>query len=68
MTKSFAAHQLRVLDELGALNQKIHDLSVFINTNETFTKLDQFDQALLRTQLDTMSAYARVLELRISRF
>ena len=68
MTKSFAAHQLRVLDELNALNQKIHDLSVFINTNETFTKLDQFDQVLLRTQLDTMSAYARVLELRISQF
>ena len=68
MTKSFAAHQLHVLDELGALNQKIHDLAVFINTNETFTKLDQFDQALLRTQLDTMSVYARVLELRISRF
>lgn len=40
MTKSYAAHQLRVLDELGALNQKIHDLSVFINTNETFIKLD----------------------------
>lgn len=68
MTKSFAAHQLRVLDELGALNQKIHDLAVFINANETFTKLDQFDQALLRTQLDAMSAYARILELRISRF
>ena len=68
MTKSFAAYQLRVLDELGALNQKIHDLAVFINTNETFTKLDQFDQALLRTQLDAMSAYSRVLELRISRF
>ena len=68
MTKSFVAHQLRVLDELGALNQKIHDLAVFINTNETFTKLDQFDQALLRTQLDAMSAYARILELRISRF
>lgn len=68
MTKSFVAHRLRVLDELGALNQKIHDLAVFINTNETFTKLDQFDQALLRTQLDTMSAYSRVLELRISRF
>lgn len=68
MTKSYAAHQLRVLDELGALNQKIHDLSVFINTNETFIKLDQFDQALLRTQLDAMSAYARILELRISQF
>ena len=68
MTKSYTAHQLRALDELDALNQKIHDLSVFINTNETFIKLEQFDQALLRTQLDAMSAYARVLELRISRF
>lgn len=68
MTKAYAPHELRVLDELGALNQKIHDLSVFINTNEIFTKLDQFDQALLRTQLDAMSAYARVLEMRVSRF
>lgn len=63
-----APHEQRVVDEKEALEDKVRKLEVFIQTNETYTSLENMDKLLLAMQLSTMQTYAAILATRISRF
>lgn len=57
--------QGRVELELTELNAKIGKLGSFVNGHEHFKNLANSQKALLREQLDTMRAYASILEERL---
>lgn len=61
------AYQQRVVDEQSDLEGKVMALSQFID-GPIFVRLDPAEQERLRSQLDHMSAYNRVLERRIGAF
>lgn len=61
-------HQQRVVDECKVLNDKIVALSIFIDTNPVFSTLSKEDRLLLQAQLNAMTAYLTILDLRIERF
>lgn len=65
--KSYAPHELRVIQERVELVTKIQALETFIGT-PFFKTLDAVQTALLHQQLDAMRAYDYVLNSRISYF
>lgn len=66
--KSYAPHQLRVIQEKAELTERIGNLEVFVINGQIFKTLDSRQQSLLEQQLDTMKAYEHILALRISYF
>lgn len=65
--KSYAPHELRVIQERVGLINKIHALETFIGT-PFFKTLDATQTGLLVQQLDAMKAYDHILSSRISYF
>ena len=61
-------HQRRVVDEKAELDKKIHALSQFIGTSDTFLTLDSAEQERLREQNDVMWQYSEILGARIKAF
>lgn len=59
--------QMRVIEELEALDEKILKLELFIPTQK-FAELDEVEQARLTRQLNHMRAYSAVLLERINTF
>lgn len=62
------AHQQRVVDECGQLNDRLEKLCVFIEDNPLFKTLNHVDQRLLLDQRQAMTVYFYTLRLRIERF
>lgn len=60
-------YQKRVIDEKTALDEKLCRLAVFISAAK-FSELSQADKDLLLLQYSIMSAYSRVLDMRVSLF
>lgn len=69
MTKLYAPHQLRVLDELAELEDKRLKLNDFI-TSEKFETIvpDQMERVRLHAQLYYMTKYSDTLYDRINHF
>ena len=61
-------HQQRVQEEILELNEKLCKLADFVYSNPFFLKITIEEQEYLRFQYLAMSAYFRVLSLRISKF
>lgn len=61
-------HQERVVAESNELRERLTKLTAFIISNETFEKLNETDQSLLRQQRDIMGEYLDVLGQRVARF
>ena len=61
-------HQQRVVEERNELATKLGNLQEFIQTNQKFTTLPQFDKDLLHSQESVMQAYLKILNRRIARF
>lgn len=62
------AYQQRVVDEQTELEIKLKALREFIRCNAAFHSLPAEERTLLKTQMDLMSAYSNVLDLRITNF
>jgi len=61
-------YQIRVVEEKEELDEKIHNLELYIQS-EFFANLpSKSEQDNLEFQLDVMSLYSRILEARISCF
>jgi hypothetical protein len=61
-------HEIRLLIECEDLDRKIIKLACFINVpNSDFDRLEGFDKALLKQQLDAMQIYRDILNDRIKR-
>jgi hypothetical protein len=58
-------HQERVLEEFAQLTERIGKLSQFLGT-AVYRELSVIDRELLSEQLSAMSAYQRVLRMRLS--
>jgi len=56
--------QQRVIEEHDALSEKILKLVNFVY-EDSFSKLSEIDQSLLRAQLAAMSNYSTILEMRM---
>lgn len=69
MTKLYAPHQLRVIDELAELEDKRVKLNDFI-TSEKFETIvpDQMERIRLNAQLYYMTKYSDTLADRINHF
>lgn len=67
MTKEFAPHQQRVVDEKRELDEKREKLGVFKNT-DFFASLPWQEQERLNTQAHIMTMYSAVLGERIAAF
>ena len=65
MRQELQAHQLRVLEELRELNNKLVSLRGFIATSPAFQQLDMYEQRRMKRQADAMDEYARILQERI---
>lgn len=61
------AWQVRVVKEKKELDEKIQNLSAFLQ-NESFMDIAQEDVMLLSLQLSSMRMYANILQARIMRF
>lgn len=59
--------QLKVLEELNRLNEKLDNLNIFVET-ERFKSLDKAEQDRLFQQQIVLQQYATILETRISAF
>lgn len=68
MSKEYAPHQQRVVDERESLQDKINNLSDFVTVNEIFKSLPEIEKTDLRDQLSFMCLYLEKLDSRISRF
>lgn len=70
MTKTYAPHQLRVIDELAELNSKITSLREFMKPSGAASKarVSLSERQRLSEQLGTMSKYADILCMRIADF
>jgi hypothetical protein len=55
----------RLQKEKKELDTKISALMVFINTNDKFAELSQFQQETLKKQSEYMRGYASCINLRI---
>jgi hypothetical protein len=60
--------QERVIDEKNDLDEKIPKLELFINKSDTFQKLGDDYQELMREQLTVMRTYSGILKKRIENF
>ena len=60
-------HQERMLVELNELRDKVNKLSIFINENDLFKKLDIEEQKDMENQLAAMKSYLNCLESRCKR-
>lgn len=60
-------HEQRVVRELGELCERLDRLRVFLRS-ELATRLDSEDLGLMAAQEAAMSAYLRILALRIQRW
>ena len=56
----------RMNNELSELQIKINKLSDFINNNKIYAELSILKQGLMLSQLNIMTAYAVILQLRIN--
>lgn len=65
--KSYAPHELRVIQEQVELVEKIQALEKFFG-GPVFNSLDATQATLLVQQLDAMKAYSHILGSRISYF
>jgi hypothetical protein len=63
----FADWQLRVIDELSAIDERVNKLCEFLAT-EAYRALDEISRHLLGKQLEYMRDYAHILGMRIARF
>jgi hypothetical protein len=61
-------YQKRVLQEKEELDVKIKNLQSFMETNEIFPTLNEFEKRDLGEQLNVMRHYSLVLQSRINRF
>ena len=62
------AYQLRVVGERDALDEKVTNLSEFLDDEFKMGQISDVDQSLLRTQLIYMRDYLYILNERIKRF
>lgn len=60
-------HQLRVVEELGELDEKIERLTEFMH-NDVYPTLSAVDQGLMMVQLVAMENYSEALGRRIELF
>lgn len=60
-------YQQRVVDERGALDEKIFAINNFYTT-ETYNMLSKREKALLRNQQKVMVQYSEILRERIATF
>lgn len=62
-------HQMRVIEELEQLRDRLEKLNAFINGNSpVFANLDEGEKMRLHEQATHMADYADVLERRVVRF
>lgn len=61
-------HQQRVVDEKKDLDQRLDKLSQFIDSNQIFPTLDEYEQDRLQRQVRAMSDYSEILKERIAAF
>ena len=57
--------QLKVVEELNRLNEKLDNLNIFVET-ERFKSLDKAEQDRLSQQQIVLQQYATILETRIA--
>jgi hypothetical protein len=67
MTKPYAPHQQRVLDEKAELDVRLSKLNAFFGT-PIFTGLDKDERERLAAQARVMGEYSRILGDRIEAF
>ena len=60
-------HEKRVVDECFELSNKVDKLKTFLESDKSNT-INIYDKILLKQQLQHMSNYLYVLEIRILRF
>ena len=61
-------YQEKVLKEKEELDVKIKNLQNFMETNEAFQTLSEYEKRDLEEQLNVMRHYSLVLQSRINRF
>ncbi len=61
-------YQKRVLQEKEELDLKTKNLQSFMETNEIFPTLNEFEKRDLGEQLNVMRHYSLILQSRINRF
>jgi hypothetical protein len=61
-------HQVRVVEELDQLRDRLNKINAFIATGYQFLNLDTAEQSLLREQAAYMTCYVNVLERRVDSF
>lgn len=59
--------QLKVVEELNRLNEKLDNLNIFVETDR-FKSLDKAEQDRLFQQQIMLQQYATILETKISAF
>jgi hypothetical protein len=67
MTKTYAPHEQRVIDESDALDGNLTKLRSFLGS-PIYEGLPALDQHLMREQALHMGRYLEVLSMRIARF
>lgn len=60
-------HQLRVIEEKVALDDKLSKLGTFLH-GETFATIDRDEQTRLNRQYSVMTTYSQILSERIATF
>ena len=60
-------HEKRVVDECFELSNKVDKLKTFLESDKS-ESINSYDKILLKQQLQHMSNYLDVLEIRIVRF
>lgn len=70
MGKEYQPHQLRAIDEMKELNEKIVALSKFIYSDgkSPFSGLPEQEKGCLIHQLKVMQEYSMILSARIAMF
>lgn len=58
-------HIERIKKEKEELDNKIHKLEYFIDTNDKFNELSELQQTLMKTQLQSMIIYTICLKERL---
>lgn len=61
------SHIDRMIEEKAQLDQKLDELYKFLYNDISISILDQSDIVLLSTQYDIMSAYSKILRIRIEK-
>lgn len=68
MEKQLEPHQVRVVEELKDLENKVKALQTFNETNPIVQSLPEPEKIDLTQQLFTMENYAKILRRRVNRF